>query len=66
MRFEFQFYFKGLLIWGVKLAKNADADKYGRMGKGFILFGVDMSLSEHIDNKTKDILVLGEGSTIEL
>ena len=60
------FTLKDCLFGGVKLAKNADADKYGRMGKGFILFGVDMSSSVHIDNKTKDILVLGESSTIEL
>ena len=36
------------------------------MGKNVIIFGVDMSSSVHIDNKGKDILVLGEGSTQEL
>ena len=29
------------------------------MGKNVIIFGVDMSLSAHIDNKGKDILILG-------
>ena len=36
-------------------------------GSGFaqnvIIFGVDMSSSAHIDNKKKDILVLGKGPT---
>ena len=31
------------------------------MGKNFIIFGIDMSSSVHIDNKRKDILILGEG-----
>ena len=33
------------------------------MGKNFIIFGADMSSSVHIDNKNKDILILGEEST---
>ena len=33
------------------------------MGKNDIIFGVDMSSYGHIDNKSKDILILGEGST---
>ena len=33
----------------------------GNMGKNFIIFGVDMSSSVHINNKNKDILLLGEG-----
>ena len=28
-----------------------------------MIFGVDMSSSVHIDNKNKDILILGEGQT---
>ena len=35
----------------------------GSMGKNFIIFGADMSSSVHIDNKEKDILILGEGPT---
>ena len=30
------------------------------MGKNVIIFGVDTSSSVHIDNKGKDILILGE------
>ena len=33
------------------------------MGKNFIIFGPDMSSSVHIDNKGKDILILGNGLT---
>ena len=36
---------------------------HGSMGKNVIIFGVDMSSSVHIDNKGKDILILGEGPT---
>ena len=32
-------------------------------GKNVIIFGADMSSSVHVDNKWKDILILGEGPT---
>ena len=32
------------------------------MGKNVIIFGVSMSSSVHIDNKNKDIVILGEGT----
>ena len=32
-------------------------------GKNFVIFGVDMSSSVHVDNKKKDILILGKGPT---
>ena len=35
----------------------------GRFGQNVLKFGVDMSSSSHIDNKKKDILVLGKGPT---
>ena len=35
----------------------------GSMGKNVIVFGADMNSSVHIDNKGKDILILGEGPT---
>ena len=34
-----------------------------KIGKNIIIFGVDMSSSPHIDNKKKDILILGKGLT---
>ena len=33
------------------------------VGKNFIIFGVDMSSSAHVDNKVKDILILGKVPT---
>ena len=33
----------------------------GSYGKNVIIFGADMSSSVHVDNKGKDILILGEG-----
>ena len=35
----------------------------GSFGKNVIIFGADMNSSVHIDNKGKDILILGEGPT---
>ena len=32
-------------------------------GQNVLIFGVDISFSAHIDNKKKDILVLGKGPT---
>ena len=38
----------------------------GSVGKNVIIFRVDMNSSVHIDNKKKDILIPGKGSTQEL
>ena len=35
----------------------------GSYGKNVIIFGADMSSSVHVDNKEKNILILGEGPT---
>ena len=35
----------------------------GGFGQNVLIFGVDMSSSAHIDNKKKDILVLGKRPT---
>ena len=35
----------------------------GRFGRNVIIFGVDMSSSVRVDNKGKDILILGKGPT---
>ena len=34
----------------------------GSTGRNVIVFGADMSLSVHIENKGKDILILGGGT----
>ena len=38
----------------------------GGFDKNVIIFGADVSSSVHVDNKKKDILILGEGPTQEL
>ena len=35
----------------------------GRFGQNIIIFGPDMSFSVHVDNKKKDILIIGKGPT---
>ena len=35
----------------------------GRFGRNVIIFGVDMSSSVRVDNKGRDILILGKGPT---
>ena len=73
---HFDFTLKDYLFKGVKLAKDADPDKYSYSGYGIgfdsrslfhfqILTGVrvDMTSSVHIDNKKKDILILEKGPT---
>ena len=35
----------------------------GSVGRDVIIFGADMSSSVHIDNKNKDILILGARAT---
>ena len=35
----------------------------GGFGQNLLIFGADMSSSAHIDNKKKDLLVLGKGQT---
>ena len=35
----------------------------GRTGRNVIIFGVDMSSSTKTDNRKKDILIIGKGST---
>ena len=38
----------------------------GSIGKNVIIFGADMGSSPHIDNKNKDLLILGEVPTLGL
>ena len=35
----------------------------GRFGQNVMIFGVDITSSAHVDNKKKDILILGKGPT---
>ena len=38
----------------------------GGFGQNVLIFGVDLSSSAHVDNKKKDILILGKGPRLEL
>ena len=50
--------------YGIGLDRRSSYSFPGRgFGQNIIIFGVDMSFSSHIDNKKKDILVLGKGPT---
>ena len=48
---------------GVERRRSSFSFPGGRSGQNVLIFGVDMSSSAHIDNKKKDILVLGKGPT---
>ena len=70
---------KNYSFGAVTLTKNADINKYGYdigfdrrssfsfpgrgYGQNILIFGADMSSSAHIDNKKKELLVLGKGPT---
>ena len=43
--------------------KGSFSFQSGEYGQNVIIFGVDMSFSTRIDNKKKDILILGTGPT---
>ena len=50
--------------YGIGLDRRSSYSFPGRgFGQNIIIFGADMSFSSHIDNKKKDILVLGKGPT---
>ena len=67
------FILKNCLFGFVKLAKNTDLGKrsYNLLPdnttrKNVIIFGADVNSSVHIDNKGKDIIILGDRPTQEL
>ena len=52
--------------YGIGFDRKGKFSVGNEFGRNCIIFGVDMSSSVHIDNKKKDILILGEGSTQRL
>ena len=65
-----------VLFGTVKLTKNANIDKHKYLvmeldlmekdiipGRNVIIFGVNMDSSPNLDNKEKDIIILGKGPT---
>ena len=49
--------------YGIGFNKNTSFSVGNEIGKNVIIFGVDMSSSTKIDNRKKDILILGIGPT---
>ena len=49
--------------YGIGFDRKGEFSVGNGIGKNCIIFGVDMSSSVHVDNKKKDILILGEGPT---
>ena len=48
--------------YGIGFDRNARFSFPGtRLGRNVIIFGVDMSLSTKVENRKKDILILGKG-----
>ena len=49
--------------YGIGFDRSSFSFPGGGFGQNVLIFGVDMSSSAHIDNKKKDILLLGKGPT---
>ena len=49
--------------YGIGFDRNTSFSVGNETGKNVIIFGVDMSSSTKIDNRKKDILILGKGPT---
>ena len=52
--------------YGIKFDRKVVFSFGNGFGRNCIIFGVDMNSSAHVDNKKKDILILGKGPTQEL
>ena len=53
----------GYSRYGIGFDRETSFSFGNEVGKNVIIFGVDMSSSTKTDNRTKDILILGEGPT---
>ena len=53
----------GYCGYGIGFHRNTSFSVGNEIGKNVIFFGVDMSSSTKIDNRKKDILILGSGPT---
>ena len=52
-----------ILVMGLDLMEKDFCSIGNEIGWNVIIFGVDMSLSVHVDNKKKQILILRKGPT---
>ena len=55
-----------LFGYGIEFDRKGSYSIGDKVGRNVIVFGVDMSSSLLIDNKEKDILILGKGPTQRL
>ena len=53
----------GYFGYGIRFDRRSSFSFGNDIGKNIIIFGVDMSSSTKIDNRQKDILILGKGPT---
>ena len=67
-KFKHRFYIRQLLIWILKVTKNADPDKYKYCGYdiGFDTRSEFTFTDESIDNNNKGVLIIGEGPALGL
>ena len=49
--------------YGIEFDRKGSYSVGDEVGRNIIIFGADMSSSLYIDNKKKDILILGKGPT---
>ena len=49
--------------YGIRFDRKGSYSIGDEIGRNIIIFGGDMNSSPHIDNKKKDILILGKGPT---
>ena len=52
--------------YGIEFDRRGPFTLANGFGENVMIFGVDMSSSVHVDNKKKNILILGEAPTQEL
>ena len=50
-----------IFVYGIRFDKHGSFSFRNGLGKNEIIFGVDISSSAKIDNRKKDILILGKG-----
>ena len=53
-------------VYGIGFDRKGSYSLGNEVRENVIVFGVDISSSSHIDNKKKDILILGNGPTQRL
>ena len=52
--------------YGIRIDRETSFSFGNEVGKNVIIFGVDMSSSAKINNRKKDILIIGKGHTQQL